>query len=255
MSGDLLSIQLKSKQKINWLKKTPNKSKIRIKRETAQYWFNSVIPVFLLVVDISTKQVYHINTKRQMRQNFNSLFDKKYFTFELNKQISLAQKEDVAIFFLLYLLEKRYKDYSHHLTDLVLNWKDYNDFIALNTGRDFFMLVDDEPKLKLHQFYYVLKSVYEQLFIKWDIKNIDVWYEEDRKNFNSPKGDLHEATITNILAELYPIFIETLRAAYTTVLETESSYWLFKSKELYNYCYNNFDLIKKLDKNSIDYFG
>lgn len=253
LSGDLVSIQLKSKNTIKWLKISSKKSFFRIKRETASYWFNSLIPVFLFVVETKTKQLYYANVKKQIRRNFDKFIKNKTFAFELNKNLNFKTNEGNLIFFMLYLLEKKSNDYYHYLSDLLLHWKEYNNFITANIGRDFFLEVDEEPELLLHHVYNITQFIYEQLFFKWELKPLKYWYEEDKKLFPNPYGDLHELTMTKILQELHPIYTKMLKTVFDYVTQKESYFWIYRSKEIYEYCMNNKDVVKKLNEKEMEY--
>ena len=83
--GDLLSIQLKGTESLNW--KHNDKQKRReakfsgIKIETINYWMNLAVPVFLCVAETSTKKLYFAPIKHQVRNQYKKYENQQSLSF------------------------------------------------------------------------------------------------------------------------------------------------------------------------------
>ncbi|MGI9525476.1 MAG: DUF4365 domain-containing protein, partial [Weeksellaceae bacterium] len=69
LTGDLASIQLKSKDTIDWnLDNTLTISNIKI--STSNYWYRFPVPVFLCVTDNQKKEMYFVSVKNFIKKEF-----------------------------------------------------------------------------------------------------------------------------------------------------------------------------------------
>lgn len=246
LMGDLVSIQLKSIQKIKWNKAKSGGVKkttySRIKKSTINYLFGLQVPVFLCIAEISTGKVFFANVKSQIRKNYTDLVNKKTFPFALYDCIELNKTDDAFLFFYTYLRERDHDNFIHSLTTLLIHYRSYIEFIELNIGRDYFLEVEPEAKLILNHLYYKCKTLSFHFGMNWEQKPLEEWYKKDKEQWKSFDGDLHENTITEILECLKPIFIEVVKKAVDLITKKEFAYWLRIDTTLFHYCLNEINI-------------
>jgi hypothetical protein len=251
--GDLISIQLKSTEKIDWLKSENNcDNKIGyfsgIQTSTINYWMGIQIPVFLCVVELSSRRVYCVNVKHQVRQKYDKFLQQDTVSFHINSVFDLRSKDGIALLYLIYLRERRYDDFAHYLQSLVIHWKQYLEFVDSNMGRDFFLDVEDDRKILMTHLYETCQFITEQLGHQCSQTSLHERFKRDSEIFKTRDGDLHEGTLTEILYELRPLFVKTLQEVISLVIEKEESYWLNNHYVLFHYCLHNEDYIKSVLK-------
>jgi hypothetical protein len=102
VTGDLLAIQLKGTQEIEWSADTDRVhatfSGTEVK--TVNYWMGLPVPVFLCVHDQKTDGVFYAPVKRQVRRRYSELLAQKTFGFQLRREMVLdfGDLENEALF-------------------------------------------------------------------------------------------------------------------------------------------------------------
>jgi Domain of unknown function (DUF4365) len=247
--GDIAFLQMKSTKSISWQEN--NYTFSGISNSTVNYWMGIQVPVFLCLVDLSARVTYFTNIKEQVRLDYDKFLDQKSFGFVFQQSRELNPGAGAQLFYSQYLRERHHHEFSYYFVSLLIHSQEYLDFIEMNTGRDFFMLVDEDQKLMMIHLFTSCEHVARQLGLEWSQMSIADRFQIDNKQYtNNPwAGDLHESTMTDILSNLRPVLIKALKKSIEIVTETESSYWLEKDRILFHYCLNYCDHIKDLKDN------
>ena len=88
VTGELISVQLKGKQKIKWTKNDYfTFSGINI--STTNYWMKFPTPVFICLVDLETEEVFYSSVKESVRKNFYSYIKQDTFSYKIYKKDKL----------------------------------------------------------------------------------------------------------------------------------------------------------------------
>lgn len=118
VSGQIFSVQLKAKESIKWGKK--RKCSVTIKRSTFNYWMNRDEPVYIFLVDTTTKNMYYCNAKQFLRSNYQKFMKKETETksFVVNRLSSLSSKKGKEVFLLNLVLEKKLLDTLQKLNQI-----------------------------------------------------------------------------------------------------------------------------------------
>ncbi|MEN8265152.1 MAG: hypothetical protein ABFR82_17030, partial [Nitrospirota bacterium] len=144
-----------------------------------------------------------------------------------------------------YFKEKRFDQFSGYLRGLLTHWQEYYDFIIENQNRDVFMEVDVERQLIMIHIYKSCRFISEFLGIKWNVVDLSELYEKDKEEWKDKFVDLHEISLDRVLAELQPVFIETIEKAKILVAEKQHDYWIATDWLLFTMCSNmNTDYLK-----------
>ncbi|MFX0200431.1 MAG: DUF4365 domain-containing protein [Candidatus Hodarchaeota archaeon] len=244
VTGDLCSIQLKSTEKIEWnLNQTKwgNKSRFSgIKKSIVNYWMNLPVPVFLMWAETSTGNVFFAPVKDQVRSQYPEYLDKKQKTlgFDFYSDFAMGSSEGKVIFFVHYLKEKSFDQFSTYLTGLLTHWNEYYEFIIANQNRDCFLEVEVERQLLLIHVYRTCKFLSQFLGVEWKVIDLAEAYKEDRKTWKDSYWVMHEMTLDRILSELQPVYIDILEGAREFVVNRQKDYWIQKDYLLFTMCLN-----------------
>ncbi len=246
ITGDLISVQLKGTQRIKWKESTETKysRSPSINSETAFYWLNLPVPVFLFVAELSTNTIYFVSVEEQIRANYKKLNKQKTISFLLYNSISLNSDLGKDILPALYYRERLHNKFVFHMTNLLSHIDTFCDFIRYNQQRDCFMVVESERHLQFRALYESCKLASLYLSIEWPIESLDNLYEMDEKNWKDSFDNLHEHTLDYALQKIEKVFPKIIKRALKIVCEIELDYWLHRDIVFFNLCSNfNFDCV------------
>jgi hypothetical protein len=240
LTGDLVSIQLKAKKQLKWQNVSKSKNHISllsgIKTSTINYWMNLPVPTFLCVAELSSKKLYFTPIKFYIRRNYTKLLNQKSLSFKIDDRFEMTNETGLQLFTAFYLLEKTHSVFRYKFTTLLINSRQFADFIAENLGRDYFLGVEPDVELRLLQMYMTCKSVADFLMIKWTVTPLSEAYEEDRKTWEDTFYRLHEMTLSKLLFQILQILPKLIEEVRKIVLETERDYWIKKDTVLFYFC-------------------
>lgn len=235
VTGELISIQLKGQQNINWTKQNYYTfSGINI--ETTNYWMKFPVPVFICLVDLSSKEVFFESIKTSVRQNFYKYLPQENFSYKIKKENKL-EKSNLDSFLMSYFYEKTWKKLEFNITMYFSNYNNYIQFIKDNIGRDCFMGVEIDRVLYLKTFYYNLRFLSNQFSIAWTLKSLDEYFEESQSKFGNTYY-IHEYYIDLIVKDLEKLLVPVSLKIKERITDIESQYWYVKDLHLYNLVIN-----------------
>jgi len=240
ITGNLISIQLKSKNHIRW-KNKPNTSKKHalfsgIKIETVNYWMKLPVPTFLCVAETESKKLFFAPIEQQVRDRYHKFNNQKTFSFYLDKEFDLLKEEGLYYFLAFYFRELAHKSFSFYLTTLLNNAESYLDFLGWNLERDAFLDVETDRLLVMFNMYKYFHSVATYTGIEWKVTSLHDAIQKDRKIFKQPRILLHELTFGKLLKEMLPVMVKVLEKSRDIILNKQKHYWQIKEYLLFEYC-------------------
>lgn len=244
ITGDLCSLQLKGCEALQWEKKVGKWGKKTrysgIKKSTVNYWMNLPVPVFLMVAEISSGRLYFSPIKEQVRLQYSAYIDEHQTTlgFPLFSEFSMGSPKWEFLFFVHYLKERSFNEFSSYLTGLLIHWNDYYDFILENQDRDCFLEVEEDRQLLLIHIYKTCKFLAQFIGVEWKVMSLAEAYKNDRETWKDPYCGMHEMTLDKILRGLQPIFVDVLNGVRTLVVDRQHDYWIHTDLLLYQMCLN-----------------
>lgn len=244
VTGNLCSIQLKSSKSIEWSAKTTKWGRKAtfsgIKKETVNYWMNLPVPVFLMWAETSTGSIYFASVENQVRSRYEEYLDEKQRTFGFNfySTFAMGSSEGEFLFFVQYLKERSFDQFSNYLTGLLMHSSEYYDFIVENQNLDCFLEVEEDRQLLMGHIYRTCKFLSQFIGIEWNVIGLAEAYRLDRDTWEEPCCMMHEQTLTRILRELEPVFIDILEGARQLAVSHQKDYWKRANWLLYAWCLN-----------------
>jgi hypothetical protein len=247
--GDLLSIQLKGTESLNW--KHNDKQKRReakfsgIKIETINYWMNLAVPVFLCVAETSTKKLYFAPIKHQVRNQYKKYENQQSLSFLLSTEHRLDDDKGLFNFIICYIQEKNFKELTELSRLLLIHLPQYYEFIIENQELDPFLGIEPDEELMFVHIYLTLHNLCNVLAIDWDIKWLSDIYNEDKKTWNESYYHLHNLTFTKIMPQLNKKLVEVLESIKKIMTEYQKDFWETKEYIIYRKA-------KELDVSNLD---
>lgn len=238
ITGDMAFIQVKGQQKIDWQQDGIHSYKLgNIKTSSVNYWFNIPVPVFIVVVDISSSEVFFCNVKKTIRQHYDNYLKSEEISFYLNKANMIDRSGKWLLFFVNYYLEMNYKSFSFNLISLFSHLEQYMQLFE-EIGYDEFMEVEETAHLSLISLYESCRILADRFGLEWQQKPLIIRYREDKEMFKDDFWSLHEISKTRILVDLYPTFIKVIERSCEFVIKSEPTYFQWTNLPLFNHCLN-----------------
>jgi hypothetical protein len=247
--GDLLSIQLKGTESLDW-KHNDNQKRQEanfsgIKIETINYWMNLAVPVFLCVAETSTKKLYFSPIKHQVRNQYIKYKNQQSLSFLLSTEHRLDDHQGLLNFIICYIQEKNFKELTELSRLLLIHLPQYYEFIIENQGLDPFLGVEPDDELMFVHIYLTLHNLCNVLAVDWGIKWLTDIYNEDKKTWNESYYHLHNLAFTKMMPQLNNKLVEVLESIKKIMTEYQKDFWETKEYIIYRKA-------KELDVSNLD---
>ncbi|MBW2078736.1 MAG: DUF4365 domain-containing protein [Deltaproteobacteria bacterium] len=235
--GDLLSIQLKGTESLNWVhneKQKRQETKFSgIKIETINYWMNLAVPVFLCIAETSTKRLYFAPVKQQVRNQYKKYKNQQSLSFLLRTDHRLDDENGLLKFIICYIQEKNFKELTELSRLLLIHLPQYYGFIIENQELDPFLGVEPDDELMFVHIYLTLHNLCNLLAIDWDIKWLSDIFHEDKETWKDSYYNLHNLTFTKLMPQLNNKLVEVLTSIKKIMTEYQSDFWETKQYIIY----------------------
>jgi len=214
VTGDLVAIQVKGKQKIEF-DSHDSFTFYSIKKSTLNYWLNLPVPVFLVVVCIETNQSYWCNVRDGNRTDKFNLGNSKTYYTKIQKNQNFS-KSGLLLFQLFYIREKRWKDVENAIENSLMLFNSFGPFILLCLRKPEFEFCSTTIQYILLQHYEYFCLLSRYILGEKPIP-LSEWYSKNLPELtNSP--DNHGVTFSyKIVKEVISYFASDYREAIRQV--------------------------------------
>ena len=237
LTGDIVLVQLKSKDKIKW---TGNDEYILsgVKISTTNYWHRFPIPVLLFLTDNLKGELYFVCVQSEIRKRFLTYIKQKSFNYRFKKNIDVFDlKSGSSLFRLRYLFQERRERYETELKSFLSNLEHYCDFIREHHHRDFHLPIESIDLIFFEAMHQNLRFLTDYLLIKNLLPNLKELKKRSKEAFTDDYYDLYELQLTEInehLSELLDNILEQIKDR----VEFEKEDWMAVNMNLFNYVNN-----------------
>lgn len=228
ITGDLVALQVKSTDDIKFSK--DDKFRLSgIKRSNLNYWVGLPVPVFVLLVNLSSEVVYWCNINNDRRCGYFS-GSSKTFSLRFKKENNIS-KVGISLFIISYIREKKWPEIESAIEKCLMSYPGLGPLLLMCRRRDQNEICSTAIQYHLIQNYeyYTLLSKY-LLFKK--PKYLPEWYERNRK-IQEEKGypasfNFCYATATEMLKSFVREYRHCIIHAYELVTEHQKDYFMSK---------------------------
>ena len=238
LTGDLVSIQLKSTESINWQVNNSKTSKLYgINLSTTNYWYYFATPVFLFYIDLNTEDIYFTPIKATIRRNFFAYAKQEKFNYSINMTNKFNDEEGLKLFILHYIQERGRASFELITKHFLVNSQYFLDFADSHAQRDEFFGIENDDLVYITSVYENLRYIAHYLFIDWDIPELKELKEKSQKDFGSDY-ELHEGALAKLLEQLTARYEIIKKGLIDYITRIESEYWQIMDIHFFNYVLN-----------------
>lgn len=236
LTGKLISIQMKSRQRVAWTKQQTH-AVSDIKISTTNYWNEFAIPVFLILADLEEKELYYLSVRSFAREHYMEYIKQAGFTYHFKKQQRLRTKAELEGFLEAYSLETSRKRFESTLFTFLSSLTPYADFITEHNNLDYHLGLEEEDAIFIEAILSNYHFLSEYLNLENNLPSITELKVRSKKMFGDEHYEIYEAQLSQIAADLEKITLDILKAA-TELIEYESQYWRVENMTLVNFINN-----------------
>jgi len=241
VTGELISIQLKSREKIEWNVTEPTKWTLSgIDISTTNYWYNFSVPVFIFIVDQTTNEVFFQSVSDYIKLNYLEYQKQKIFSYKIDKNNLLEGEVGLKKFLHQYYKDKSRKEFEKNIVTFFANYKHYVDFFEENTNRDVFLGVETSRVLFARHFYNNIYFLSMYLGLNWNLSPFSD-YEKKSQSIFGDDYDLYEQQLDEIIVNLNNMQLPILNLLKELITSAEKDYWLINDVKLFNFVLNATD--------------
>ncbi|MBY5941247.1 DUF4365 domain-containing protein [Halomonas sp. DP5N14-9] len=240
VTGEFISIQLKSKKTVPF----NDNGKFRnysINKNNTNYWLNSNLVTFIILVDEETSLMYMKSVDIHVRENYDRyrINDNFYYDFYSCDLFSVNE------LLRLHAWSKSLRSLDRELCSFDKVHRVLCDLYDSRIRRDYHMLVDEDDVLS--DFDYVYQSMQGfclLLNICWDIPEPRAFVDNNPIGIDAAYGPyfMYEYHMTKLLLMLDKKMVELLKLLHQLILTDYYQYWVQKQCSFVNFL-NNVSLV------------
>ena len=238
LTGQLISIQLKSRATIEWNKTEPTRWTLSgVEMPTTNYWYHFAVPVFICVVDVATREVFFQSVNQAIKLDYQRYAENKSFSYKIDKGNLLSDSQGIGKLLKQYYRDKNRTDFEVHVISFLANYQSYIDFYEQNTGRDIFLGVETTRVLFARQFYNNIQFLSNYLGLPWALQPFADYEQQAREAFGD-NYDLYEMQLSAMLDALHSQLLPVLAQLKELITGDEFQYWIKVDDKLLNHISN-----------------
>lgn len=234
LTGDLVLIQLKSRQSIDWTaSETYTISDVKI--STTNYWNLFGVPVFIFLADLDQQEIYMLSVKLWIRKNYTKYSAQKNFSYQFDKKFLFNSTNELINFKIYYSYEANRQQFENELLFFLSNLTYFKEFLSDHSHRDYHFGIESVDQIYFEAMHRNFDFLCDYLFIDFGIPNMNEIKQKSIEKFGDELHyELYEHDIAELVEEL-ELLIEDIMYGLKVFLEIESEYWLIQNPTVYNY--------------------
>ena len=225
VTGDMVALQIKSTQTIKF--NSRNLSTFSgVKKSTVNYWLGLPVPVFLIVVELKTGNVYWSSVEVNNREG---KFVGNYQTASLsiNKSNDFS-KEGLSAFKLTYIREKRWPDIENAIEKSLMSYNSIGPLVLMCKRESDEGFCSTAIQFLLLQHYEYFSILFRYLHFGKP-KQLPIWYERHIEYIKEKNLEPSMTFTYKIIKEMLQYFIWDYRdciiTSYNLVTENQKEYF------------------------------
>ena len=254
VTGRMLSLQLKSSTQF------PNKNYIKqtIQFSTCNYWFQNVMPVLLVMADITNRCLYYVDVKEQIRERYSDFSTKRNFTFEVPADSKLISMDNVDFdnrtpdmiqniknhmrFKLIEFLMFDYSNFENALNDFITNRFAFYEHINHQHADEFLTQPQSFYNITQH-IQYILIVIARHLYLSIDSIDFDEVRKKCEKvyqfyHITPDNNEVIEYEITVLHQIIMKNILQVIDTIHYHIRVCEKDYWETINPRIFNEAYS-----------------
>ncbi|MCH7330635.1 DUF4365 domain-containing protein [Acinetobacter modestus] len=236
MNGEEISVQIKGSCDIVVKKgfvRTPS-----IQTETVKYWVKKKQSVFILFIDVSQKIIYFADIKHLARSETKKVNSQKTISFAIHESRKI-NSNCLKIFREEVLIANKFDQSQYALSRAIFNFKSIYRDLILKSGRDCFMIIDDnDPRIDLlNDISKIIKLGWLFFGVDRQIYNFNHFMALSFEKWNYEYVEMHITQTADYLKEQFQFLLIMVIATK----DMYSAFWEESDKEVINRLNNEDD--------------
>lgn len=235
LTGEIVFVQMKATDKINWRKDNGFKFH-NIEKTTTNYLKSFIIPTYLFLVDLSTREMFFVPVKEYIAEHYEEYMEHDTFAYEFYSNSNFFT---VDAFLRSFRRNNLYDQFRNELQYFISNMYHYVDFMRRHNNLDFFLQIEQEEMMffeAMHRNISFLQNYFETINKLTPLELLD-------KIGRTKYGDAYEQTLfEGILTDFYDEFKTSVMEVFDKVKELvtkkEGYFWLKERTYIFNYFIN-----------------
>lgn len=248
MDGEEISVQIKGS--CNFVVKKGFVRTPPIKTETVKYWVKKKQSVFILLIDVSKKIIYFADVKQLASSQTEKVNSQKTISFSIPES-QIINSNCLKLFRVKVFIANKFDQAKSELSRAIFNFKDIYKKLIVNSGRNCFMIIDDDdPRIDL------LNDISKTISLCWYFFGMNVqihnFYHFMSLSFEAWNNEYVEMHITETADHLKEQF-QFLLIMVIVTKDIYATFWEENDKEVINRLENekDFSLMKEVAKGRI----
>ena len=239
LTGQIASIQLKSRETIPWDKNERYSIKINI--STTNYWYYYAVPVFIFLADICEQEIYFLPVKKYIRQNFFEYQKQDNFIFSVRKDARFDKEKNLDEFIKHFWSELHRDQFENEILYFISNIKNVIHFQKVHKSLDSKSSIEESDNIFFETFYKNYERLCTYLFIKNELPSL---FDFKRKKADYKKlwniGYRYNSNdIDKLFDEINRLTIVILDKLHNITDKIENEYWSYKNSAIKTFLYYN----------------
>ncbi|WP_428666448.1 DUF4365 domain-containing protein [Runella sp.] len=234
LTGELVLIQLKSRQSIPWAKdNTYTLTGIDI--STSNYWYKFAVPVFIFLADLEKEEVFMLSVDYWIKRNFFEFIQQSTFNYKFKKSSIFEGNHGVFAFKFDFYYEYYRQQFENELLFFLTNLLHFQDFQIDHYNRESQLGIQGSDLI----YFEAMHRNYKFLCIYLNLDNAIPSIQELKKKSREKFGhtyyyELYEGDLTEWVEEFQKLTLQIIKGL-KSFLHGEFSYWKIINPTLYHY--------------------
>lgn len=236
LTGELVLIQLKSRQSIKW-NKNDSYTLSGVNIETSNYWYKFSVPVFIFLADLENQTLYMKSVNHWIKRNFLDFVKQDKFNYIFKKTDSFDGEDGVFAFKFYFYYEQYRMQFENELLFFLTNLRHFIDFQSEHNNLDFHLGIEGEDLI----FFESMHRNYDFLCMYFGMDNpipsMNELKNRSKEKFKNDFYELYEHDLTEWM-ETFEKLTNKILTEMKSFLHGELNYWMIVNPTLYNYIIN-----------------
>lgn len=236
LTGEIVFVQMKATNKINWRKDNGFRFP-KVEKSTTNYLKSFLIPTYLFLVDLSTKEMFFVSVKEYIAEHYDEyLASDTSFAYEFYYDSDVFTKET---FLRSFYRNNMYNQFRNELQYFISDVHHYICFMREHNNRDCFMQIESVDMVffeAMHRNISFLQNYFGTTNKLTPIKILD---EKGRDKYGEAyEQTLFEGILTDLFDEFKKSVLEIVDKIKELVVNKERYFWLEDKYYIFNYINN-----------------
>lgn len=235
LTGEIAFVQMKTTDKIDWRKDNGFKF-YKVERPTTNYLKGFIIPTYLFLVDLSTREMFFVSIKEYIMEHYREYMASGSFAYEYCYDRNLFT---IDAFLKSFRRNNQYNQFRNELQYFISDMPHYINFMEEHNYRDCFMQIEQEEMMFFEAMHRNISFLQNYFGTNNKLTPIEILDGKGREKYGDTYDQtLYEGILTDLFDEFKDSVLEIVDRIKELVTQKESDYWWRERNYIFHYFYN-----------------